>query len=74
MEVDQWLLDFAALFREQLGVEADRPLDLQAQAWDKMQAALDMAVRDDRADQLFDQAAARFQEMSAQGGDTEQNL
>jgi hypothetical protein len=72
--VDQWLLDFAALFREQLGVEADRPLDLQAQAWDKMQAALDMAVRDDRADQLFDQAAARFQEMSAQGGDTGQDL
>eukprot|EP00884_Botryococcus_braunii_P004781 jgi/Botrbrau1/14303/Bobra.0207s0008.1 len=67
VEVEQWVLDFAALFREQLGVDHDRPLDLQAHAWEQLQSALDMSVRDDRSLPLFDKAAARFQEMSAQG-------
>jgi hypothetical protein len=67
VEVEQWVLDFAALFREQLGVDHERPLDLQAHAWEQLQSALDMSVRDERALPLFDKAAARFQEMSAQG-------
>lgn len=67
VEVEQWVLDFAALFREQLGVDHERPLDLQAHAWEQLQSALDMSVRDERSLPLFDKAAERFQEMSAQG-------
>ena len=66
-EIEQWLVDFANLFRDQLGVEPDRHLDLTNFGWEKLQAALDTAVLDDKAPQLFDQAAQRFQEVTAHG-------
>lgn len=67
--VDQWLIDFAGLFREQLNIEPDRHLDLTGQAWDSLQAAMDGAVQDERAVELFDQAWKKFQEVSASGED-----
>ena len=66
-EIEQWLVEFANLFRDQLGVEPDRHLDLQNLGWEKLQAALDTAVLDDKAPALFDQAAERFQEVTAHG-------
>ena len=66
-EIEQWLVDFANLFRDQLGVEPDRHLDLTNFGWEKLQAALDTAVLDDKAPHLFDQAAQRFQEVTAHG-------
>ena len=65
--MDQWILDFAGLFREQLGIEPDRHLDLTGQAWDSLQAAMDATVADDRAPELFEQAWTKFQEVSASG-------
>jgi hypothetical protein len=65
--VDQWIVDFAQLFREHLGVDPDRHLDLTNMGWDRLQAALDSAVQSDKAPALFDQAAEKFQEVSAHG-------
>ena len=64
-DLDSWMLDFAALFRDKLGVDADRPLDVQGVAWDKVQAALDAATTCDEAASLFDAAADKFTEGAA---------
>jgi hypothetical protein len=32
VEIDEWILDFAALFREHLGIDAEAHLDLHAEA------------------------------------------
>ena len=37
-ELDQWLLDFANLFREVLNVEPERHLDLTQIGWERLQA------------------------------------
>lgn len=66
-EIEQWLVDFANLFRDSLGIEPDRHLDLTNYGWEKMQAALDSAVLSDKAPPLFDQAADRFQDVTAHG-------
>ena len=66
-EIDQWILDFANLFREQLNIEPDKHLDLTNMGWDKLQAALDSAVQSDKAPAIFDAAADKFQEVSAHG-------
>lgn len=39
-ELDQWLLDFANLFREVLNVEPERHLDLTQIGWERLQARL----------------------------------
>ena len=44
-EPDQWLIDFASLFRDHLGVEPDRHLDLLSLGWDKLQVRI-LADRD----------------------------
>ena len=66
-EIDQWILDFANLFREQLNIEPDKHLDLTNMGWDKLQSALDSAVQSDKAPAIFDAAADKFQEVSAHG-------
>lgn len=66
-EIEQWLVDFANLFRDALGVEPDKHLDLTNYGWEKLQSALDSAVLSDEAPKLFDQAAERFQEVTAHG-------
>lgn len=66
-EVEQWLVDFANLFRDALGVEPDKHLDLTNFGWEKLQSALDSAVLSDEAPKLFDKAADRFQEVTAHG-------
>ncbi len=48
-EIDQWILDFANLFREQLNIEPDKHLDLTNMGWDKLQASLSFTVTQQRA-------------------------
>ena len=72
-EVEQWLVDFANLFRDALGVEPDKHLDLTSFGWEKLQGALDSAVLSDEAPKLFDKAADRFQEVTAHGETTRQD-
>ena len=66
-EIEQWLIDFANLFRDALGVEPDKHLDLTNFGWEKLQGALDTAVLSDEAPALFDKAADKFQEVTAHG-------
>lgn len=67
VEMDQWLVDFAGLFREVLGIDTDKHLDLSQIGWDKLQSALEKTVNSDAAMPLFDQAADKFQEVAALG-------
>lgn len=55
------------MFRDALGVEPDKHLDLTNFGWEKLQSALDSAVLSDEAPKLFDKAADRFQEVTAHG-------
>jgi hypothetical protein len=59
-ELDDWLIDFANLFRDHLGIGPDRHVDLHNEGWEKCTAALDAAVQSEQAVPLFDAAAARF--------------
>eukprot|EP00854_Cymbomonas_tetramitiformis_P006063 gene6063-7286_t len=65
VEFDDWLLDFAELFREHLGIDADGHVDLHNEGLEKCNQALEAAVGSDKAGVLFDQAAAKFQEVAA---------
>ncbi|KAL3157883.1 hypothetical protein ABBQ32_012294 [Trebouxia sp. C0010 RCD-2024] len=65
--VDQWILDFANLFREQTGVDPDKHLDLQTLGWDKCTAAMEEAISSDKAEPIFKAAADKFQEVAATG-------
>jgi hypothetical protein len=38
-EIDQWILDFANLFREQLNIEPDKHLDLTNMGWERLQVS-----------------------------------
>ena len=38
VELDQWILDFANLFREHTGLDMDRHIDLNNVGWDRIQA------------------------------------
>ncbi len=37
MEIDQWVVDFAHLFRDSTGVEFDKHVELSNLGWDKIQ-------------------------------------
>mmetsp|Transcript_4833 Transcript_4833/g.6532 ORF Transcript_4833/g.6532 Transcript_4833/m.6532 type:complete len:677 (+) Transcript_4833:115-2145(+) len=65
VEFDDWLLDFAELFRSQLGIPAESQVDLHQQGLEKCNQALEAAVNSDKAVPLFQQAAAKFQEVAA---------
>ena len=45
VEFDDWLLDFAELFREHLGIDADGHVDLHNEGLEKCNLALEAAVR-----------------------------
>jgi hypothetical protein len=40
VELDQWLIDFASLFREHTGLDPERHLDLNGVGWDRIQVGL----------------------------------
>lgn len=65
VEFDDWLLDFAELFREHLGIDADGHVDLHNEGLEKCNLALEAAVGSEAAVPLFEQAAAKFQEVAA---------
>jgi len=65
VEFDDWLLDFAELFREHLGIDADGHVDLHNIGLEKCNQALEAAVSSEQATPLFEQAAAKFQEVAA---------
>ena len=62
-ELDDWMIDFAELFKEHLGIDIDTPLDLSKLAWEKCAEALDTAVKDDKSEALLRAAAGKFEEV-----------
>ena len=67
IEIDEWLLTFASLFRKHLGEagETTGPLDLRAVGLEKCCEALEEAVGTDQAKELLGSAAEKFQEAAA---------
>lgn len=66
-EIDEWLVDFANLFREITGVDSDRHVELHNLGWDKTQRAMDAALMSDKALPLFARGAERFKEVTCTG-------
>ncbi|XP_062193871.1 protein CLMP1 [Phragmites australis] len=64
-EVDDWLLQFAELFRNQVGIDADAHLDLHELGMELCSEALEETVTSNEAQALFEMAAAKFQEVAA---------
>ncbi|QDZ19560.1 TPR repeat domain-containing protein [Chloropicon primus] len=62
-ELDDWMIDFAELFKEHLGIDIDTPLDLSKLAWEKCAEALDSAVQNSKSEALLRQAANKFEEV-----------
>ena len=67
IEIDEWLLTFAGLFRKHLGEEGAKEgaLDLRAIGLEKCCEALEVAVGTDKAKELLGAAADKFQEAAA---------
>ncbi|KAF7071950.1 hypothetical protein CFC21_077161 [Triticum aestivum] len=64
-EIDDWLLQFAELFRNQVGIDADAHLDLHEVGMELCSEALEETVTSEEAQSLFEMAAAKFQEVAA---------
>jgi hypothetical protein len=64
-EIDDWLLQFAELFRNQVGIDADAHLDLHELGMELCSEALEETVTSEEAQSLFEMAAAKFQEVAA---------
>ncbi|KAK9822352.1 hypothetical protein WJX74_011010 [Apatococcus lobatus] len=60
--VDQWVLDFATIFRDYTNVDAQQPLDIQSMGFDKLNEALEKTLKHEKANELFDQASDKFLE------------
>lgn len=65
VEIDEWLVDFANLFREMSGIDPDRHIDFHNEGWDTCSKAMEATLRCDAALPLFDRAAERFKEVSS---------
>eukprot|EP01023_Acetabularia_acetabulum_P059265 TRINITY_DN7122_c0_g1_i3.p1 TRINITY_DN7122_c0_g1~~TRINITY_DN7122_c0_g1_i3.p1 ORF type:complete len:648 (-),score=155.21 TRINITY_DN7122_c0_g1_i3:1332-3275(-) len=66
-ELDDWLVEFANLFRECLGIPADKQVDLHSEGWEKCTQALEKAIYSEKATPLFNQAADKFKEVTITG-------
>eukprot|EP00250_Pteridium_aquilinum_P007685 c17355_g1_i1 orf=366-2324(+) len=65
IEIDEWLLDFAHLFRTHIGVDPDAHIDLHELGMEFCSEALEETVTSEAAQPLFEAAACKFQEVAA---------
>ncbi|KFK43395.1 hypothetical protein AALP_AA1G120600 [Arabis alpina] len=65
LKLDDWLHDFAQLFRSRLHVDPDAHLDLHDLGKDRFSEALEETLTSEEAEPLFDRAANKFQQMAA---------
>lgn len=63
--VEDWILQFARLFKNHVGFECDSYLDLHEIGMKLYTEAMEDTVTSEDAQELFDIAAAKFQEMAA---------
>ncbi|KAK1257868.1 hypothetical protein QJS04_geneDACA023282 [Acorus gramineus] len=64
-EIDDWLLEFAQLFRTHAGIDPDAHVDLHELGMELCSEALEEAVTSEEAQTLFEMAACKFQEVAA---------
>ncbi|KAJ8649223.1 hypothetical protein MRB53_002246 [Persea americana] len=65
VEIDDWLFDFAQLFRTHVGIDPDAHVDLHELGMELCSEALEETVTCEEAQGLFDLAASKFQEVAA---------
>eukprot|EP00252_Welwitschia_mirabilis_P021866 TRINITY_DN5726_c0_g1_i3.p1 TRINITY_DN5726_c0_g1~~TRINITY_DN5726_c0_g1_i3.p1 ORF type:complete len:478 (-),score=137.05 TRINITY_DN5726_c0_g1_i3:580-2013(-) len=64
-EIDDWLFEFAQLFRTHVGIDPDAHVDLHELGMELCTEALEETITSDEAQYLFDMAASKFQEVAA---------
>ncbi|KAK3188512.1 hypothetical protein Dsin_028073 [Dipteronia sinensis] len=65
VEMDDWLFEFAQLFRTHVGIDPDAHIDLHELGMELCAEALEETVTSEEAQSLFDKAALKFQEVAA---------
>eukprot|EP00262_Sarcandra_glabra_P019411 TRINITY_DN7305_c0_g1_i1.p1 TRINITY_DN7305_c0_g1~~TRINITY_DN7305_c0_g1_i1.p1 ORF type:complete len:527 (-),score=128.20 TRINITY_DN7305_c0_g1_i1:263-1645(-) len=65
VEIDDWLYEFAQLFRTHVGIDPDAHIDLHELGMELCSEALEETVTSEEAQTLFDMAASKFQEVAA---------
>ncbi|KAI3682863.1 hypothetical protein L1987_83193 [Smallanthus sonchifolius] len=65
VEMDDWLFEFAQLFRTHVGIDPDAHIDLHELGMEMCSEALEETVTSEEAQILFDKAASKFQEVAA---------
>nr|XP_027089228.1 protein CLMP1-like isoform X1 [Coffea arabica] len=65
VEMDDWLFEFAQLFRSHVGIDPDAHIDLHELGMELCSEALEETVTSEEAQTLFDKAALKFQEVAA---------
>ncbi|XP_039066335.1 protein PHOX1-like [Hibiscus syriacus] len=63
--IDDWIIEFAQLFRNYVGLDLDTYLNLHELGTKQYSEAMEDTVTSDEAQNLFDMAAQKFQEMAA---------
>ncbi|OWM85587.1 protein CLMP1 [Punica granatum] len=65
VEMDDWLFEFAQLFRTHVGIDPDAHIDLHELGMELCTEALEETVTSEDAQRLFERAATKFQEVAA---------
>lgn len=65
--VEDWIVQFARLFKDHVGLESDSYLDLHELGMELYSEAIEETVTTENAQKLFDIAGGKFQEMAALG-------
>ncbi|KAL9273362.1 CLMP1-like protein [Drosera capensis] len=65
VEIDDWLFEFAQLFRTHVGIDPDAHIDLHEIGMELSSEALEQTVTSEEAQLLFNKAALKFQEVAA---------
>lgn len=65
VEMDDWLFEFAQLFRTHVGIDPDAHVDLHELGMELCSEALEETVTSEESQALFDKAALKFQEVAA---------
>ncbi|KAI9117412.1 hypothetical protein K1719_011578 [Acacia pycnantha] len=63
--IEDWIIQFAQLFKNHVGIGSDRYLDFHELGMKLYSEAMEETVTGDEAQSLFDMAGAKFQEMAA---------
>ncbi|KAK8655024.1 hypothetical protein V6N13_107616 [Hibiscus sabdariffa] len=63
--INDWIIEFAQLFKNYVGFDLDAYLDLHELGMEQYSEAMEDTVTSEEAQDLFDMAAEKFQEMTA---------